>query len=135
MSNRTTREVIENLFTTIAAGSDPDQIAMLYSEEVDWYIAGDLSTVPWIGRKVGRAGVAEFFQRIRTEIISERFEVQAILVEGERGVILGELASRVRKTGKLIETAFAFDATVRDGLIVRYHMLEDSHAVANAARA
>ncbi|WP_315138577.1 nuclear transport factor 2 family protein [Achromobacter marplatensis] len=136
MSNsRSTRGVIENLFATIAAAGDPGQIATLYSEDVDWYIAGDLPAVPWIGRKVGRAGVAEFFQQIRVEVISERFEVQTILVEGERGVVLGALASRVRRTGKLIETSFAFDVSVRDGLIVRYHMLEDSHAVANAAKA
>ena len=133
MSNhRSTREIIENLFATVGGGASPEQIATLFSEEVDWNIAGDVASVPWIGRKAGRAGVAEFYQQIREQLISERFEVHAILAEGERGVVLGQLASRARSTGKLMETAFAFDLTVRDGLIVRCHMLEDSYAVAQA---
>lgn len=130
--HRSTRETIENLFATVGGGASPEQIATLFSDEVDWHIAGDLASVPWIGRKVGRAGVAGFYQQIREQLVSERFEVHAILAEGERGVVLGQLASRARRTGKLMETAFAFDVTVRDGLIVRCHMLEDSYAVAQA---
>jgi len=133
MSNqRSTRETIENLFATVGGGASPEQIATLFSVDIDWNIAGDVASVPWIGRKVGRAGVAEFYQQIRDQLISERFELHAILAEGERGVVLGQLASRARSTGKLMETAFAFDLTVRDGLIVRCHMLEDSYAVAQA---
>lgn len=38
----------------------------------------------------------------------------------------------MKATGRLIESEFAFDLTVRDGLIVRYRMLEDSYAVEQA---
>ncbi len=130
MSDEDTRASVRNLFTTIGRGTDPVDIALLFSEDVDWFIAGDTASVPWIGRKVGRQGVAEFYHQVRGLLISERVEITDILINGSRAVALGELASRVRSTGKLIETEFAFDLMVRDGLITRCHMLEDSFAVA-----
>jgi hypothetical protein len=49
-------------------------------------------------------------------------------------VIVGELATRVTATGKLIESDIAIILTVKDGLIGRFQMLEDSFAVSRAAR-
>ena len=63
-----------------------------------------------------------------------RFEVQDILGGDGKAVILGELASRVKATGKLIETAFAVVLTVSGGQITHLRMFEDSFAVAAAAR-
>jgi hypothetical protein len=56
------------------------------------------------------------------------------VVEGEKAVALGEFASRVKKTGNVIESEFAFEFTVQDGLIVRYRLFEDSFAVSRAAQ-
>lgn len=132
MSETAVRELVDRLFDKMGGGAPPDEIAALFSDEVDWFIAGDVDNVPWIGRKHGRQGVAEFFAQIRELIAPERFEISARLVQGSRVVVLGALASRFRGTGKLMETEFAFDLTVRDGLIVRYRMFEDSFAVARA---
>jgi ketosteroid isomerase-like protein len=56
------------------------------------------------------------------------------VVEGEKAVALGEFASQVKKTGNVIESEFAFEFTVQDGLIVRYRLFEDSFAVSRAAQ-
>ncbi|WAH56923.1 nuclear transport factor 2 family protein [Pseudomonas silvicola] len=133
MTDESTRQAATHLFTTLASGASPAQIAALFNENVDWYIAGDTATVPWIGRKTGRQGVAEFYGQVRELLNSERFQLTDILVSGTRAVAMGELASRVKRTGKLVETAFAFDLTIEGGLITRCHMLEDSFAVAQAA--
>ncbi|WP_219215338.1 nuclear transport factor 2 family protein [Variovorax boronicumulans] len=135
MSDTATRTLVQQLFAKVGQGARPEDIALLFSEEVDWFIAGDMAQVPWIGRKTGRAGVASFYQAIRDRLVSEHFELTDILADGPRAVALGRLASRVKSTGKLIETAFAFDVTVAGGLIARFHMLEDSFAVAQAMRA
>ncbi len=135
MSDNTTRNTITSLFEQVGKGADTALLSTFFSEDVDWYIAGDTTTVPWIGKKTGRAGVAEFYEQIRAHITSERFEITDILTNGNHAVVTGNLASRVNSTGKLIETAFAFDITVNQGQITRYHMLEDSFAVANALHA
>jgi hypothetical protein len=63
-----------------------------------------------------------------------RFDVQDILATDDRAVIVGELATRINATGKIIESAFALILTVSDGEITRFQMLQDSFAVSRAAR-
>ncbi|WP_407066918.1 nuclear transport factor 2 family protein [Hohaiivirga grylli] len=129
------RKTIEEFFHRIGSATSVDEIAELVSEDVDWFVAGDISVVPWIGRKIGKSAVAEFYAQLRTEITSEQFELKDILALGSRVVAIGELASRVNKTGKLIETEFVFDFIVEDGLIKRFRLFEDSFAVAQAVLA
>lgn len=127
------RDTIEEFFRRTASAATVEEIAELVSEDVDWFVAGDISVVPWIGRKIGKAGAAEFYAQIRSEIISERFELKDILSQDNRVIAIGELASRVQKTGKLIESEFVFDFIVEEGLITRFRLFEDSFAVAQAA--
>jgi len=127
------RDVVTEYLRRAGTGEPVSKIAELVSEEVDWFVAGDTDTVPWIGRKIGKAGAAEFYSQIREHIASEAFTVRDILAEGQRVVVIGELASRVLRTGKLIETEFCFDFTVEHGEITRFRMFEDSFAVAKAA--
>lgn len=128
-----TRAVVARYFETMKPGAAPEAIATLFSEAVDWDIAGDTDRVSWIGRKTGRAGVAHFVRELFERIEPVRFEVGSILVEDKRAVALGSLISRVKSTAKTIETEFAIDFTIEDGLITRYRMHEDSFAVARAA--
>jgi len=51
-----------------------------------------------------------------------------------RALILGSLASKLKRTGKIVRTDFAIVLTVANGEIVRFQMLEDSFAVSQAAR-
>ncbi|MDO6406624.1 MULTISPECIES: nuclear transport factor 2 family protein [Pantoea] len=132
MSERQPVEVIEEFLQRAATSPDVSTIAELVSEEVDWFVAGDVAVVPWIGRKHGKAGAVEFYRQIREQISSEHFEVGEMLVLGGRVMIPGRLASRVNKTGKLIESEFVLDFTVTDGLITRFRLFEDSYAVAQA---
>ncbi|MFT4189912.1 MAG: nuclear transport factor 2 family protein, partial [Comamonas sp.] len=130
----TPREVAARYLERVAAfWAAPDEprtlaaILELFAEAVDWDIPGDLSAVPWIGPRRDRAAVGAFYRELAARIAPERFEVQRTLADDEQAVVLGELASRIKATGRLIETPFAFVLTVRDGKIVRYRMLEDSH--------
>ncbi len=132
MTIRTPQEVTEAFFHRIVTAEDVGEIAELVSENVDWLVAGNTAVVPWIGRKHGRKGAAEFYAQIRTQISSEHFEIKDILIKDQRVVAIGELASRVKKTDKLIETEFVLDMCIEEGLITRFRMFEDSHAVSEA---
>jgi uncharacterized protein len=134
MSSQQPADVINEFFHRTASAADVAAIAELVCEDVDWFVAGDIATVPWIGRKHGKAGAAEFSRQIREQITSEHFEISEILAQGNRVLVPGKLASRVNKTGKLIETEFVFDFVVNDGLITRFRLYEDSFAVSEACR-
>lgn len=134
MTNQTPQAVAETFFHRIANAEDVNEIAALVSENVDWLVAGNTRLVPWIGRKEGRKGVAKFYAQIRSHLTPERFEIKDILVKYKRVVTIGELASRVKKTDKLIETEFVLDMGIENGLITRFRMFEDSYAVSEACR-
>lgn len=132
MTVQTPQVVAENFFHRIATAEDVNEIAALVSENVDWLVAGNTQLVPWIGRKYGRNGVAEFYAQIRAHLSSEHFEIKDILIKDKRLVAIGELASRVKKTQKLIETEFVLDMYIENGLITRFRMYEDSYGVSEA---
>lgn len=132
LDDQSTRDTVERLFAKIASAEPPELIASEFSEEIDWDIAGDVHHVPWIGKRKGRAGVADFFHELRRWIEPVRFQVLSIVVDGEQAVALGELVSQVKSTGGTIESAFAIEFIVRHGLIVRYRLFEDSFAVSRA---
>jgi len=62
------------------------------------------------------------------------FGVQEILASDKRAVILGSLASKLKRNGRIVKTDFAIILTVRNGEIIRFQMLEDSFAVSQWAR-
>jgi ketosteroid isomerase-like protein len=134
MSQEENTRLAGRLLAGIGQGADPNEIAALFSADVRFEIAGDVGALPWIGRKTGRASVAGFIRDLRDLTEPVRFDVQGIMADNDRAVIIGELASKVRSTGKLIETAFAIILTVTDGKITRFQMLEDSFSVSGAAR-
>jgi ketosteroid isomerase-like protein len=126
--------IAQQLLAQIGSGAAPDQIAALFSTDVQFEVPGDVGVLPWIGRGIGRSAVSDFIRGTRRLLERVRFDVQGILADDDRAVIFGDLASRVSGTGKLIESPFALILNVSDGKIARFQMLEDSFAVSRAAR-
>src|SRR5215207_9133647 len=113
-------------FLNAMGGAEPAEIAKLFSESLEWNIAGDTGVLPWIGQKSGRAAITDFVNDSRTMMERISFEVHDILAGADRAVILGSLASKLKRTDKIVQTDFAIVLTVANAEIVRFQMLEDS---------
>jgi ketosteroid isomerase-like protein len=129
-----TRGVIQALFGDMGAGKEPSEIAQRFSPDVDWKVSGNETIVPWLGKKHGREGVAEFFQQLRDNLAAQDFKIDRVVVDGDSAIAVGSSTSQVLATGKGFETDVALDMVVRDGLVVRFRMFEDSFAVSEAVR-
>ncbi|WP_296744563.1 nuclear transport factor 2 family protein [Mesorhizobium sp.] len=132
MSTLAPLDIVNEFSRRAATAEDLTEIEDLVSADVDWFAVGDRNVVPWAGRWVGKSGVSQFYATLRRETVNERFDVRDVLAKGNRVVILGELATRVKRTGKLIECEFVFEFVVENGLITRFRPYEDSEAVAKA---
>ena len=64
-----------------------------------------------------------------------KFDVEDILASDSRAAIIGALETKIKATGKITATQFAIILTVKDDLVTRFQMLEDSFDVSKAARA
>ncbi|MHA6619128.1 nuclear transport factor 2 family protein [Pseudonocardia sp. DLS-67] len=132
-----TRQTVDELLRRIAAG-DPERIAPLFADEVDWKLDwpdGDYTrTVPWIRHRSTRADAADNFREIGEHHVPGESDarVHVVLVDGADAVVLGEIAHTAKPTGRSYVAAFALHVTVVAGRVTRYHVYEDSLAVARA---
>lgn len=134
LSDEPTREVVERFYGTVAAGASPETIAGLFDTDAVWDMPGAVDRVSWIGPRKGLEGVAAFYRELRENIEPLSFTITSILTEGDKAATFGHLRSRVKRTGKVIETSFATEFVVRDGKITSYRFFEDSYAVVEAVR-
>ena len=123
------------LLKRIGDGAEPNEVAALFGEHLEWEIAGDEGALPWIGKRSGRRAMADFLRETRADIERLRFDVTDILTSETRAAIVGSLASKIKRTGRIVESDFVIVLTVANGKIIRFHMLENSFAVSKAARA
>lgn len=123
-----TRRTIESFLRRLGGGED---VSDIFAETVDHYVPG-AEAVPWTGRRSTRAEVAEFFGLLREHLEPRSFELSRLIAQGADGVALGRFEYTVRSNGRPFEGQFALHLTVEDGLIVRYHMYEDSYALERA---
>ncbi|MCC9739739.1 nuclear transport factor 2 family protein [Streptomyces sp. MNU89] len=127
-----TRQSVREFLRRVTEG-DPDRIAALYADEVDWMVAEN-PAVPWIKPRPTRADVAGHWADLAAHTVSGEgwATVGAIVVDGAEAVVTGELGGTVAATGKTFRSPFALRLTVENGLITRHHVYEDSLAVAAA---
>ena len=134
MTQSNTLHLAQEFLRRMGSGAEASDIARLCSENLDWEIAGDNGALPWIGKKSGRTAIADFINGLRSLTEPVAFEVHDILTGDKRAVILGSLATKLKRTGAIVKTDFAIVLTAANGEIIRFQMLEDSFAVSKWAR-
>ena len=126
--------IAQQLLSGIGEGKAPDALAAMFAEDLRFEIQGDDGVLPWIGRKTGRQAAADFFREIRLLTEPVKFEVEDILGSPNRAVIVGELATRIKSSGKENHTQFAIILTISGDKITRFQMLEDSFDLSRTVR-
>jgi ketosteroid isomerase-like protein len=130
----TALKVVNDFFDSFKKGATPDEIAARFDVNADYLIPGDMKNVPWIGHRTGRAAIKESFRLLRENIKPEKLVITDILAKGDRVVVLGYLESRMKKNNKQMKSEFSIDIIVKNGLLTRYHLLEDSFEVSDKAK-
>ncbi len=126
------RSIVDAFLARFGSGDLPGLLE-LFADRVDFSVPG-ASNVPWTGNRSTKAEVTDFFTLLMTGGLTEAeaFDVDDTIVDGENVVIAGRSRFRVVATDKHFDNSFAIVFTVIDGLIARYHMHEDSHAISVA---
>jgi len=125
--------IARELLTRLGSNAPPQHVLDLFADDMTWDVPGDPTAFPWIGRRAGSEAVRAFLVETKAQLERVRFDVEDVLASDTQAVIVGALASKVRRTGRVIETSFAIALTIDAGRITRFRMLEDSFAVAQAA--
>ena len=130
MTAESPTQTVQRLFPLLAEGN-LDEIAALFADSVSFSIPHPPG-IPWVPEVNSADDMRTFFELLGTHVQGKEFDLHQIIAEGDDVVLLGRMVSEVKKTGRDIDTAFALHTTVKDGRITRYHLYEDTYAVAKA---
>jgi ketosteroid isomerase-like protein len=88
---------------------------------------------PYAGTYLGpQALFANVFQRLATEWVAYRAEVESYVADGDHIVAFGTYSGTYKASGRAMHAAFAHHWTLRDGKIVRMVQYVDSYVVQQA---
>lgn len=121
---------MQRLFPLLAEGKSAEAAA-LFADSVSFSIPHPPG-IPWVPEVDSAEGMRTFFELLGAHVRGKEFDLRQVIVDGDDVVLVGRMVSEVLKTGRDIDTAFALHTTVREGRITRYHLYEDTYAVAKA---
>jgi ketosteroid isomerase-like protein len=132
----TVRTTVVEFLSRLVDG-DPERIAELFADPVDWQLNWPDEghpAVPWIRPRSTRADVADHFRMLKDFHTPQQpgGDAPRVLVDGSDAVVLSTIRQTVKATGRSYTALVALHLTVENGLITRYHIYEDSLTVANA---
>jgi ketosteroid isomerase-like protein len=118
--------MVQHLYDAFNAG-DIDALLARLTDDIDWVVPR-IRKVPFSGPRRGRASVAEFFASVSEHQEPLRFDVHAIVAQGDRAIALGHYRWRVKRTGRTLEGDFAHAWTIKDEKVTRLQEYTDTAA-------
>lgn len=101
------------------------------SDDVEWTSA-ELHAVPFSGAFHGKAGVADFFQKMGNAVEFLNFQPQSFIADGDKVAVSGISTTRVRSTGVTFDDAWVHIFTMKNGKTVHFDQYHNSAAIAAA---
>jgi ketosteroid isomerase-like protein len=92
------------------------------------------NALPWLGVHRGREAVKRFLAHMHANLRVTAFGTRAILGTADRVAAFGWFRLHAPATGRTVDIPFAIWIELLDGMIVKYHFLENTLDVALAFR-
>lgn len=121
---------VASMFACIAQGDLDGALAFVADDAV--FKAQGPDDVPIYGRFEGREGVRRFLGIAASIFDTEAFEFRKYATADESVFAYGYMQHRVRRTGVVFRSEWALVCEVREGLVWRYRMFEDTAALQRA---
>jgi ketosteroid isomerase-like protein len=125
VSQQSTRSIIEDILDAFQRG-DNDRLAARYHEDVDWLFHAPVSLFPFAGARRGKAEVFKGFALLYEAFRPVHYQVQAVVVDGDRAATLSHSHMEQRATGRIIRSRIAGFHRFQDGLLIEYRGFTDS---------
>ncbi len=133
MDYNNTQNVLQ-LFLKHLSERNLSELVKLFSDSIDWYIPGDQTKAPWLGKRNSRQQIAEFYEMLwqQTEPIS--VAIDHIYIDENKAVIAGAFSTKMLATNKITDSLFFIQLLVENDLIMQFRLLEDTLAVAQSLK-
>jgi ketosteroid isomerase-like protein len=93
------------------------------------------SALPWLGYYRGKEALKGFLEHLHRNLDVTAYGPRRVVSDGDQAAAFGWFRLHALSTGRSADIAYAIYFELRDGLIVKYHFIENTFDVANAFRA
>ena len=107
--------------------SSPDPAGVLPPISADCSVA-----LPWLGLHRGREAVKKFLAHMHCNLEITAFGPREVISEGNKAAAFGWFRLHALSTGRIVDISYSIRFELKDGLIVKYHFLENTFDVATA---
>ncbi|MEO3434535.1 alpha/beta fold hydrolase [Inquilinus sp. CAU 1745] len=121
---------VQRYFAAFGASDIDAAMACVHSDAI-WHVDGD-PAVGTVGIIRGREAVRRWLKRFPDSFRPLAFSVERMIADGADVIALGRFRHRVVPTRAIVDSDFAIRFTIRDGLIARYQIFEDSFLIGRA---
>jgi ketosteroid isomerase-like protein len=93
------------------------------------------AALPWLGIYRGREALTGFLAHMHRNLEVTAYGPREVVSQGDKAAAFGWFRLHALSTGRTADISYSILFELRDGLIVRYHFLENTFDVAAAFRA
>ncbi|HEV8158178.1 MAG TPA: nuclear transport factor 2 family protein [Pyrinomonadaceae bacterium] len=130
MNEQENTKLVAKTYELFTSG-DIETLLGMYSDDVSWETP-KVENMPFGGKVSGRDKVAEFFTILDEHEEFSVFEPTEFIAQGDKVVVLGNFAWRIKSTNKEYASDFAHIVTVADGKITGFYEFFDNAAAGRA---
>ena len=123
-------QTVKDFFAAMGRG-DKQGLLALAAEDLEWIIPGE--DWPLAGTHRGHAGLENLLQQASETIETSFPEPPEFIAQGDRVLVVGFAAGRIKATNKTFEDHWVFAITVRSGKVTNIREYMDTQALARAA--
>jgi ketosteroid isomerase-like protein len=120
-------------FYRASAQRDVAAAVRLIDDSVDWILQGPVDVFAFFGQRSGKASVIEGYRAVASILNITGYEVEALLVDGDRAAAMIRMRSIVRATGKVMSVRTTQFSRWRGGKIVEMRAVCDSYDLVEQA--
>ncbi len=131
MSQQDNIQAIEEIYDAVGRG-DVEAILSRVADDVDWAAEVAETTAPWHGPRVGRPGVASFFEDINTAVEITKFAPHSYAAGDDVVHLLVDWSFRPMASDRETSMTMHHYWQLRDGRVTRFRGSEDSALTARA---
>jgi len=130
MNEQENTKLVQKTYKLFKSG-DIETLLNMYSDDVSWETP-KVENAPFGGKISGRESVGEFFTLLDETEENLTFETKEFIAQGDKVVVLGNFAWRIKSTNKEYASDFAHIVTVSGGKITGFHEFFDTAAAGRA---
>jgi ketosteroid isomerase-like protein len=93
-----------------------------------------ITALPWLGHYRGKDALKTFLDHMHRNLDVTAYGERRVISQGDQTAAFGWFRLRSLSTGRSADIAYAIYVEMRDGLIVKYHFIENTFDVANTFR-